>query len=106
MRPSVTITVNAAPSSFSLGSTGTYLVIGVVLLVVVVLAVVLLMRRGRRPAPSAQPWQSGTPRRSRRAASRRQWGSAWSRRVPATSAARSVDARVGNCANPFPSRFS
>ena len=58
---SVTITVNAAPSSFSLGSTGTYLVIGLVLLVVVVLAVVLLMRRRKKPAPSAQPWQSGTP---------------------------------------------
>ncbi|MFZ0830203.1 MAG: PKD domain-containing protein [Thermoplasmata archaeon] len=59
---SVTITVNAAPSpsSFSLGSTGTYLVIGLVLLVVVVVAIVLLMRR-KKPAPAAQAWQSAPP---------------------------------------------
>jgi PKD repeat protein len=59
---SVSITVNAAPStgpSLS-GSTLTYLVIGIVVVLVAIIAVVLLMRRRKKPM-AAQPWQPGAP---------------------------------------------
>jgi PKD repeat protein len=56
---SVTITVNAPPSSFSLGTTGTYVIIAVVVVVLAIIAIVLLTRR-KKPAPAAQPWQGGS----------------------------------------------
>jgi PKD repeat protein len=60
VKDTLTITVKAAPTGLSLGSTGTYLVVGIVVAVLVILAALLLMRRRKKPA-AAQPWQGGTP---------------------------------------------
>jgi len=62
VKSNVTITVNAPPPStgFNLGSTGTYLIIGVVVVVLAILAALLLMRRRKKPV-TAQPWQAGAP---------------------------------------------
>jgi PKD repeat protein len=57
---SVTIVVSSAPAGLNLGSTGTYMIVGVVVVVLAILAALLLMHRRKKPT-SAQPWQASAP---------------------------------------------
>ena len=61
VKDSVTITVKAASSSgVSLGTTGTYIIVGVVVVVVAALAALLLARRRKKPASAPAAWQPST----------------------------------------------
>ena len=58
VKDSVTITVKAPSSSaLTLGTTGTYIVVGVVVVVVAALAALLLLRRRKKPVSAPPAWQ-------------------------------------------------